>query len=473
MKKIWRWLIIGVLLVGAVVGYGWFRQQRPQAQVEVLRTGETLRGNLDITVAVSGTVAANQRVDVRFSIPGTVESVAVAVGDRVEEGQTLAQLDTTALERAVERSTITLEQAELRRKQLVDPPTEEELQRARDAVTQAGATLTIARLNYTRVMSSSLLNEDLSSAEARFRDLQTQFGMRQMEFEEGKVSDAVRDRARKAADDAYWAWVRLQQQAELERTRAQSDVTQAWNAYKEAQNRLKQLEEGPSEDDLESVALEIRTAQLALTQARDDLAAATLKAPISGVVAAVNLQRGVPAPTTSPAVTLIDDSVFFVDVTVDETDIGKIQVGQQAEITLDAYTDVTLAGEVVTIAPAANNLAGIVAYPVRMRLEPTDAVALRDGMTASILIRTQQIEDVVLIPTWAIRTDPTTRELFTYCYCTPGSTEPQRVALTIGTHNENYTQILDGLEAGVTVALVAEGRTNLLELTGPPAGNTP
>lgn len=53
MKKIWRWLIIGVLLVGAVVGYGWFRQQRPQAQVEVLRTGETLRGNLDITVAVS------------------------------------------------------------------------------------------------------------------------------------------------------------------------------------------------------------------------------------------------------------------------------------------------------------------------------------------------------------------------------------------------------------------------------------
>lgn len=468
MNKIGRWFIIAILIAGAVGGFLWFRQQRQaQTRLEVLRTGVTMRGDLDISVAASGNVVANQRVDLRFSVPGTVAQIAVKVGDRVEAGQMLAQLDTTALQRAVERSTITLEQAELRRQRLTEPPTEEDLRRARNAVTQAANALSVARLNYTRVMSSSLLNEDLTNAEERFRHLQTQFGMRQLEFEEGKTSDWVRDRAREAADNAYWAWIRLQQQAELERTRVQNEVTQAWNAYREAQDRLAQLEAGPSATDLESAALDVRTAQLALAQAREDLAAATLKAPFSGIVAAVNLQQGVAAPA-GPAITLIDDSAFFVETTVDETEVGKIQVGQKAEIILDAYVNETLTGEVVTIAPVASNIAGVVAYPVRVRLYPTDAVTVRDGMTASILIRTRLIEDVVLIPNWAIRTDPNSRQIFTYCLC--GSEgQPQRVNLTIGERNESYTQVLSGLDAGMTVALVTEERLNLLDFAGPPS----
>lgn len=470
MKKIWGWLIVGILLIAAIGGYLWYRQQEPRTRLEVLRTGETIRGDLDITVAVSGNVVANQRVDLRFTVPGTVESIHVAVGDHVSEGQVLAQLDTAALQRTVDRSSITLEQAELRRKQLAEPVSEEDLRRARNTITQATAALNVSRLNYTRVMSSSLLNEDLTSAEERFRHLQTQFGMRQMEFEEGTTSDWTRDRAREAADNAYWAWIRLQQQAELERNRVQNDITQAWNAYQEAKDNLAQLEKGPSESSLESSELDIKAAQLALTQAQEDLQAASLKSPFNGVVAAVNLLTGVAAPTTAAAITLIDDSVFFVDVTVDETDIGKIQIGQQTEITLDAYADMTLDGEVVTIAPLATNVAGVIAYPVRVRISPNEAVAIRDGMTASILIRTRQLQDVVLIPNWAIRTDPTSRELFTYCYCLGSEQEPQRVVITLGERNESFTQVLEGLEAGATVALVTEERVNLLELTGPPSG---
>lgn len=470
MKKIWGWLLIVALLIAAIGGYLWYRRQEPRTRLEVLRTGETIRGDLDITVAVSGNVVANQRVDLRFTVPGTVESLHVAVGDHVSEGEILAQLDTTTLQRAVERSNITLEQAELRQKQLTEPVSEEDLRRARNAISQTASTLNIARLNYTRVMSSSLLNEDLTSAEERFRHLQTQFGMRQMEFEEGKTSDWTRDRAREAADNAYWAWTRLQQQADVERTRVQTEVTQAWNAYQEAQDNLVQLEEGPSENNLESSELDIKIAQLALTQAQEDLEAASLKSPFDGIVAAVNLLSGVAAPTTAAAITLIDDSVFFVDVTVDETDIGKIQLGQQATITLDAYADVTLNGEVVRIAPLATNIAGVIAYPVRVRIAPNESVAIRDGMTASILIRTRQLQDVVLIPNWAIRTDPTSRELFTYCYCVDGEQQPQRVVIALGERNESFTQVLEGLDAGAIVALVTEERLNLLELTGPPSG---
>lgn len=470
MKSIWRWLIFLLLIAGAAGVYVWYQQREPGTRLEVLRTGQTTRGDLDITVAVSGNVVANQRADIRFSLPGTVDSVNVTVGQHVKEQQILALLDATALQRAVERSTIALEQAQLRRKQLTDPPSEEGIRQARNAVSQTSAALNLSRLNYTRVLSSSLLNEDLTGAEERFTHLQTQFGMRQLEFEEGKTSDWTRDRAREAADNAYWALVRLRQQADLEKTRANNDVTQAWNAYKEAQDRLAQLEDGPSEAELESSALDLKAAELALAQAREDLQATELKAPFDSVVAAVNLQRGVSAPTATPAITLIDDSVFFVDVTVDETDIGKVQIGQWTEITLDAYADVKLEGEVVTIAPAASSAAGIVAYPVRVRIVPNDAVAIRDGMTASILIRINQIENAVLIPNWAIRTDPTSRELFTFCYCLGDNQQPQRIPITIGERNETFTQVLDGLDAGITVVLVTEERVNLLELTGPPSG---
>jgi hypothetical protein len=77
---------------------------------------------------------------------------------------------------------------------------------------------------------------------------------------------------------------------------------------------------------------------------------------------------------------------------------------------------------------------------------------------------------VVLIPNWAIRTDPTSRELFTYWYCVDGEQQPQRVVITLGERNESFTQVLEGLDAGAIVALVTEERLNLLELTGPPSG---
>ncbi|MGC9357911.1 MAG: HlyD family secretion protein, partial [Anaerolineae bacterium] len=434
---------------------------------EILRQAEVIRDDLEITVSASGNVVANEKVNLTFGAPAEVEAINVEVGDYVEEGKTLAQLDTTDLQRAVVQAEVSLEQAELRKEQLEKPVDEEEIRRAQNRVNQAANSLEIARLNYTKVLSSSVLNEDLETARARFNDAQTQYGMRQMGYEEGTVSDWTRDRARDAADDAYWQLVRLEQQGELEKERAQNDMAQAWDAYQEARDQLEILEEGADPIDLRSRELDIRTAELSLERAQEDLEAAQLTAPFDGVVADLNLQEGVQPPTTAPAVTLIDDSVFFVDVTVDETDIGRVEIGQTVEIIVDAYPNISLTGEVETIAPAPSSVNGVVAYPVRVRLEPHDEVEVRDGMTASVLIRTSRLPDVLLVPNWAVRTDQSSQETYTYCYCVREGT-PQRTPIEIGARNEMYTQILSGLEEGETVALVTEER-NLLEMTGPPS----
>ncbi len=467
MKNLWRWGLALLIVAGVVAGIFWLRAQRTQnTGQEILRTAEINRGDLEITVSASGNIAANRRAELRFETAGTVAEILVEVGDDVTPGTPLARLETQELERAVRQSEYSLRQAELRLERLERPPTEEELRRAQHAVSQTANALEIARLNRESVLDSSLLNEDLQAARDRFSDLETQYGVRQTEFEEGKVSDWTLDRAREAADNAYWQLVRLEQQAELEQERAENEVTRAWQNYREAVDNLERLQADPDDLDLESSRLDVETAQLALERAQENRDAAILTAPFDGVVATVNAQEGLPAPTTAPAVTLVDETAFFINVTVDETDIGKLEVGQQVTVLVDAYPGESLEGVVETIAPAPGSSAdnvGIVSYPVRIRLNGSEVV-VRDGMTASVSILTSRLENVLLAPNWAIRTDQNSRGTYTYCFCLDnGSVERREV--TIGRRNEQYTEILSGLEEGVTLALVTEERS-LFDLAG-------
>ncbi len=469
MKRIWPWLMLGLVLIAAIAGYFWWRQQQAQtAEANVLRTAQILRGDLDITVAASGNVVARQKSDLSFRLPGIVAAVNVEVGDRVAANTVLAELTPEDQERSVAQAELRLQQAQLQLERLIAPPTEENIRHAEFAISEAASALRAAQLQYTTVLSSSILNEDLAAAESRYLDAQTQYGMRVLEREEGRASDWTVDRAREAADNTYWAWTRLKQQGELNRTTTRNEVNRAYDAYQKAQDALAQLQAGPDEKDIAAVELDIETAQLTLTYARADLAKTVLHAPFAGVVAQVNVQAGVQAVAGVPAVKLIDDAVFYVEVTVDETDIGKVAVGQTVQVILDAYPSETLEGVIATIAPAASNVAGVIAYPVRIRLSPNDAVAVRDGMTASVTIRTSQLREALLAPNWAVRTDQASGETFTYCYCLENGA-PVRRNIVIGARNETYTQILEGLEEGATVALVIEERSSLLDMSGPPS----
>jgi len=244
----------------------------------------------------------------------------------------------------------------------------------------------------------------------------------------------------------------------------------AYERDKKGKRDLELLREGPDETQIQQLELQVEQAEISLTQARADLASAHLVAPFDGIVSEVNLQAGTPAPTMAlPAVRLLDDSALYVDLTIDEIDIGLIDVGQQVVLTLDAYPDAELAGEVQRIGILPDVATGVIAFPVRVAAEGgPEGVAIRDGMTASAVITTGAIDDVVLIPNWAIRTVQDTGEVIAYCYCMDGG-NPQRVALELGASGESWTVVVSGIEAGATVALVSED-VNLFDIAGPPPG---
>ena len=111
----------------------------------------------------------------------------------------------------------------------------------------------------------------------------------------------------------------------------------------------------------------------------------------------------------------------------------------------------------------------MIAYLVRVVVEgEPEGIAIRDGMTASARITTGAIEDVVLIPNWAIRTDQDTGSILAYCYCLD-SGSPQRVEIELGAGNETWTQVLSGIDEGATVALVTE-ETNFFDMDRPGPG---
>jgi HlyD family secretion protein len=152
-------------------------------------------------------------------------------------------------------------------------------------------------------------------------------------------------------------------------------------------------------------AAKLEQARLSLVQAQQSLADATLVAPFDGVVTAVNIQAG-DSGGSGAAIELADISQLHVDVLVDETEIANVQAGQPVELTLDALSGITLTGQVARLDPVGTISSGVVNYNVRVDLDPTDAPLLLD-MTANASIQGETHENVLAVPTSAIRTGGT------------------------------------------------------------------
>ncbi len=449
MKKLLTGLLIIGLIAGAIAGFFWWRElQAQQSDAEILRTAEIRRGDLEITVPASGSVAVNEKRDLFFSATGVVAEVLAARDSRVASGEVLARLDTTALQRSVRQAEIALEQARLDLTRLMQPPDEAQVELARLGRQSAAQALEVARIGQQTagVDANALLVQAQRDREQAHRDLVAA---------EGTPGE---ERARTAYHNALEQEHIAQLNAETLREQAQEQWMAASTRFRQAEQALTRLEDGPTANQIRQMELQVEQARLNLEQAEARLADAELVAPFAGVLAAVNLQAGVPAPAATPAAILVDDSVFYVDVTVDEIEIGQVSVGQFVEIVLDAHPDSLLSGAVEVIAPAATTVGGVISYRLRVAFIDTGDIALRDGMTASVLIRTREMPDVLLIPNWAIRTDRTAGTFYTYVVT--GETFRQQ-PITIGARSETDTEVLSGVQAGDVVALVTEERVFL------------
>jgi HlyD family secretion protein len=158
-----------------------------------------------------------------------------------------------------------------------------------------------------------------------------------------------------------------------------------------------------NEQNLRNADLSIASAELSLERAKADLAATQLLAPFTGVVSDVNVDQGSLVSSNTPVLTLVDDQKVNLIAQIDETEISKVQLNMNAEVTLDAVPDETFTGTVTTIAPVARVENNIPIFDVTLTIE-NSAGTLRPGMSAEAEILVREVANTVTLPTRAIQT---------------------------------------------------------------------
>ena len=204
----------------------------------------------------------------------------------------------------------------------------------------------------------------------------------------------------------------------------------------------------PSELDLAQQAYGVaeqqyKQAQANLADAVTQLSYAKIFAPIAGTVESVSTQEGetVAASFAAPTfVTLLDLSRLEVWAYVDETDIGRIHVGQKAAFTVDTYGDYEFAGEVTAIYPQAQIRDNVVDYVTVIRFQtPRDRI-LRPEMTTTVRIALEQHQNVLALPVRAIHRDGK-RQFVTLRV----ADHPERRWITTGLRDDSYWEIANGI----------------------------
>jgi macrolide-specific efflux system membrane fusion protein len=176
--------------------------------------------------------------------------------------------------------------------------------------------------------------------------------------------------------------------------------------------RAEGLRELLSRADLDAArrTLEVRAAEVARTRARRDetriaLGYTEIRAPISGTVASVSTQVGetVAASFAAPTfVTIVDLARLEIRASVDETDIGRVRIGQEVAVRVDAFAGSRLPGAVRAVYPKAELVDNVVTYVVVVDLGAAASVELRPAMTVHVDFLLARRERVVAVPRAAL-----------------------------------------------------------------------
>jgi len=239
---------------------------------------------------------------------------------------------------------------------------------------------------------------------------------------------------------------------------------------------------------------QVEQARAALRQEETNLQYTRILSPVDGVVISrsVDVGQTVAASFQTPTLFNIaqDLTRMQIDTNVDEADIGRIQVGQIVQFTVDAYPDTVFTGKVAEVRNAPTTIQNVVTYTVVVKVANPD-LKLKPGMTANVSIITAQEKDVLKVPNAAVRFkwQPADAESNRKAggpsagkgAGAPGSGQmkgkgaadapkgqgvwvlagpkPRRVPLTLGISNGNDTAVLAGdLKEGDAVIVEAKGQ---------------
>lgn len=343
-----------------------------------VQTGQAeLTEKLVAQVSATGEIKPKEYVELQSEITGIITQLFVQEGDVVQKGDLLLRIDPrqlqlqTLAEKASHDITIaeaTNQQAQIKVQRTV-------VERDQAAVRKSEAELSRAQQNYEITDRS--------------------FRRKQQMFEDNLISRDVYDAAKSDLISADTAVTNAE--LSLAQSKAQLAVTQTQLEQEEVRykNTLSRIEQSKAN----------------LDRTEDEFAKTVIRSPLSGVITQMNVEvgeRAVPGTLNNPSATLMviaDLSVIEAEVEVDETDIVSVEIGQFAEVKVDALPDRPLKGRVTEVGTSAIQTTGSSQeakdFKVVVQLE-NPPKSLRPGLSCTADITTAERERVLTIPIQAL-----------------------------------------------------------------------
>jgi HlyD family secretion protein len=339
------------------------------------RTAAVKKGTIEYAVSATGNPNAVVTVQVGSQVSGNIQSLYADFNTRVTKGQLIARIDPQIFQAKVDQA-----QANWNAAKAAVVNAQAVIQKDLAQVAAANATLADAKANVLK-------------AEVAVKDAKVKLDRRVQLQKEGILSPEDLDTAQATYDTSV---------AVLDSAKAQQNA---------ADQNVKAAEAEVAVGHTQVASAQAQVAQnaAALTQAQADLEHTYIRAPVDGVVVARHFDVGqtVAASLQAPDIFDIaqDLTKMQVDTNVSEADIGRVQVGQPATFTVDAYPTKVFQGKVTSIRKAPINVQNVITYDAVISADNSD-LKLLPGMTANVKILVARHEDALQVPNAALRFKP-------------------------------------------------------------------
>jgi len=470
-----RSTIVGIIAI--IVGYYIYNSLTATGTTPQYVLSRVTTGSITQTVTGTGQVSAVNQLDITGQASGMIQSIKVSVGQHVNAGDLIASIDPT-------QAIADLESARISMAKLTAAPKATDL-------TSAQNTLTKSYSDAFNSVANVFL--DLPTVIAGMKDMlygQSGFLSDQASSNLIPTARTYRDTAGISFDKAHNKYsIVLEEYRELSRSSATSSISQliadTYSLTKEVSQALQNMQNtityittsqpeylstsastaktnintwsSQINSDLASVlsaqnaiqsgtnalttlvngadVLDIESAQLSLQQKERAYANYFIRAPFDGIIGRIPVSVYSQAGSGTTIATLIGDSKTAI-ISLNEIDAAKVKVGQPVIITFDAIDDFDANGTVSVVDLVGTVTQGVVTYNVKISIDTKDD-RVRPGMSVNTTIVTNKLENVLVVPTSAVK--------------------------TLG--NMNYVQIFDTLPNSTTTASSSLPRTQNRTLT--------
>ncbi len=454
LKKKSFWIVLVVVVLLGAGGYYYYTTQMAPAEAASseepsLQTAVSRRGDLAVFASGAGQVVPESELGLGFDESGTLIELNVIEGGQVAAGDLLARLQTRESEESIQASIADAELAVVQAEQaLEDLYSNAEIERTtaladintysgevRDAQYQLDNYIMPTYLQgLDTVEAMDLMHAQLLEAAAAFEPYQ--YLSPNNDTRKAKLVDL-----NEAQSNYNGAVQRLEYEYALEV--AEANLNKARGEYEK-------YKDGPAPDEIALAEAELANARAKLALAKETRAVIDLFSPVDGTVLDVAANVG-EVIGSEPIITLADLEQPTLEVYLDETDLDKVTIGDEADVVFDALPDETYSGEVVSVSPGLEEVSGVQAIKalVRLNIEDVDApVYFPVGLNAAVDVIAGRVENAVLVPIEALRElDPGEYAVFVV-----ENGEPKLRIVQVGLMDITSAEIVSGLEAGEVVS---------------------